>query len=152
MKISTNQSSPCPECQIIENKSLDEQNFVLWRNSRSLIILNKKPFNAGHLLIIPTNHTNSLVNLEKEQKQILFEQIDRSIQVLQECCNPEGFNFGANFGKASGAKNSEHFCIEIVPRWTGDANFMASVAQTKPISSNTLELYRILKDKFYDEK
>lgn len=156
MKISVNQSPQdsdfCPECQIIENQRLDEQNFVLWRGASSLIVLNKKPFNAGHLLIIPINHTNSLLDLKKEQKQVLFEQIDRSIQILQECSNPEGFNVGTNFGKASGAKNPEHFSIEIIPRWTGDANFMASVAQTKPISSNILSLYQNLKDNFYDAK
>ncbi len=153
MKISVNQNPDlCPECQIIENQGLDEQNFVLWRGTQTLIILNKKPFNAGHLLIIPINHTNSLLSLEKEQKLSLFEQIERSIQILQVCCNPEGFNVGTNFGKAAGAKNPEHFSIEIIPRWTGDANFMASVARTKPISSNILSLYQNLKDNFYDAK
>lgn len=145
-------SNFCAECKIIENNGLDEQNLVLQRSENYLVILNKKPFNAGHLLIIPTEHSSCPLNLKSQGKIAFFEQIERATNILQKCLNPHGFNIGLNLGKAAGAKNTEHFCLEIVPRWTGDANFMASVAQTKPISSSIVELYKVLKSKFDDEK
>ncbi len=146
------QKTLCRECEISNNLENDFQNLVLARLKNLMVVLNKNPYNAGHILIIPRTHSSSPLDLDNEEKKTIFSQIERCLKILEKNCRPEGFNVGFNLKKAGGAANPEHFFIEIVPRWTGDANFMASCAQTKPISSNLIELYQILKGSFENEQ
>ena len=113
------------------NSSDDKQNLVLHRAEFSFVTMNLYPYNNGHLLVVPYKVVDRPENLENE---ILFEIMEIStiaMKILREKMNAEGFNFGANIGSSSGAGIAEHLHFHIVPRWSGDTNFMPVVGQTK---------------------
>ncbi|MCL2103106.1 MAG: HIT domain-containing protein [Syntrophorhabdaceae bacterium] len=94
-------------------------------------ILNRYPYNSGHLLIVPRRHVTDLSDLQAEELRELFSLVTLGIRALRETYIPEGMNVGMNLGKAAGAGIPEHLHIHLVPRWNGDTNFMTSVHDTR---------------------
>lgn len=111
-------------------------------------MLNKYPYNAGHLLILPIKHVASLAELTKEARSELIELQSQSVEILQKTLNNDGANIGINLGKAAGAGIPSHLHIHILPRWQGDTNFMPTIAQTKVISFDLGQYYKKLKKQF----
>jgi ATP adenylyltransferase len=105
-----------------ENK--DRENLVLLKGEKNLVMLNKYPYNPGHLMVAPYKHVSSLDALDDEELQEHFKLVSRCVEMLREEMNPEGFNIGINLGKVAGAGIEEHIHTHIVPRWNGDTNFM----------------------------
>jgi ATP adenylyltransferase len=123
----------------------DRDNLILYRDKNVYVIMNKYPYNNGHLMVVPYFHTSSFDGLSGD---VLFDIIritKYSVDCLQNAFHPEGFNIGINIGSPAGAGIEEHIHVHIVPRWAGDTNFMTVVGETKVIPEHLLDTY----DKLY---
>jgi len=123
----------------------DKENLVLWRSDKSIVILNRFPYNNGHLLIAPVRHIPDLNDAGDEELLELTKLVRDSQKALSLAIKPHGFNVGMNFGRCGGAGLPEHFHIHIVPRWDGDTNFMNVCSDTNVISQSLTELLEQLK-------
>jgi ATP adenylyltransferase len=137
-------------CFLCEDPGQDDdaRNYILYRGSENFVIMNSYPYNPGHLMVAPYRHVALLEELTEEERNEHFEIVSRCVKVLREEANPEGFNIGMNLGKASGAGIAGHIHTHIVPRWHGDNNFMAVLADTKVVPEALAETYERLKGKF----
>lgn len=136
--------SGCILCQKSkENK--DETNFILHRSQNNFIILNAFPYNPGHLMIAPYRHVANLQDLTDDELTEHFNLVKKSLALLKEILNPDGFNIGLNIGKVAGAGIEEHLHTHIVPRWQGDVNFMPVLSNTRVISEELAATYKKLK-------
>lgn len=126
----------------------DEANYILHRGQKNYVILNKYPYNSGHLMIVPYRHFDSLEELTAGERHEHLDMVSRAIAVLRRELSPEGFNTGMNIGKAAGAGIADHIHTHIVPRWQGDTNFMPAISDTRVVPEALAETYRKLKDKF----
>jgi ATP adenylyltransferase len=136
----------CFICQKLTASVKDLENLVLWRTDRSIVILNRFPYNNGHLLIAPIRHIAGLEKADKQEILELNKLIIESQKVLRLVIDPHGFNVGMNFGRCAGAGLPDHLHIHVVPRWRGDTNFMSVCSDTKVISQSLLELLELLKE------
>ncbi|MFQ5449180.1 MAG: HIT domain-containing protein [Nitrospinaceae bacterium] len=109
----------------------DEKNFILFKGPRCFIIMNIFPYNTGHVMISPYRHLSCLTLLDEEECAEMNHLTRKCVEILRTVTAPEGFNIGINLGKAGGAGFDEHIHVHIVPRWTGDTNYMPVLADTK---------------------
>jgi ATP adenylyltransferase len=135
----------CFICHDLKNPQDDDKNLVLWRSDRSIVLLNRFPYNNGHLLIAPSRHIPDLDCAGDDELLELTKLIRQSQKALSLAIKPQGFNVGMNFGRCAGAGLPEHFHIHIVPRWDGDTNFMSVCSGTDVISQSLTELLDQLK-------
>jgi len=133
-------------CHNLKNPQDDEANLVLWRTERCIVVLNRFPYNNGHLLIAPNRHIAELDEANSEEMLELMELIRQSQQALKLAISPQGFNVGLNFGRCAGAGLPGHLHIHVVPRWEGDVNFMGVCADTNVVSQSLKDIYRQLKE------
>ena len=130
----------CFICQILkENK--DNKNLVLYRGKNALVLLNKYPYIAGHLMVAPIEHIANLEELTKETNKEIWELTTKTVKLLKKAISPEGFNIGMNLGAVSGAGLKTHLHVHIVPRWMGDTNFMPIISDTRAISEGLEKTY-----------
>ncbi len=135
----------CFICHNLQHPDDDDSNLVLWRTEHSIVILNRFPYNNGHLLIAPARHIAEL-NLATEQELLdMIKLVRESQKVLSIAIKPHGFNVGMNSGRCGGAGLPGHLHIHVVPRWDGDTNFMSICSDTKVISQSLTELLMELK-------
>lgn len=123
----------------------DAENYVVDRSEHSLIVLNRFPYNNGHLLIAPREHKASLEEFGDAELLDLQVQLRRMAKLLSLVMGAEGFNVGLNLGRVAGAGLPGHLHWHIVPRWSGDVNFMPIVADTKVIPQSLDTLYQLLR-------
>ena len=118
----------------------DRKALIIWRGATCYLILNKFPYNAGHLMAIPFREVGTLAELTSAERADLMDAIVKGQDILTKALKPEGFNIGFNFGRAAGAGIPRHLHAHIVPRWVGDVNFMPVVADTKvlPVALDVL--------------
>ena len=140
-----NESSECFICHNLENPQDDDKNLVLWRCDRSIVILNRFPYNNGHLLIAPARHISDLDQATNEELSELMKLVRESQKALSLAIKPHGFNIGMNFGRCAGAGLPDHLHIHLVPRWDGDTNFMNVCSDTDVLSQSLIELLEQLK-------
>jgi len=124
----------------------DAENLLLHRGEKALVILNRYPYNTGHLMVCPVRHTGDFLSLLPEEMAEIDRLLKRSIEVLKRVYNPDGFNIGLNLGKVSGGSVDTHIHYHVVPRWQGDTNFMPVVGGVKVIPQSLDETYRLLKE------
>ena len=128
----------------------DRKGLVLHRGRYTLVMLNKYPYNNGHLMVAPKRHVKSLEDLEQEEMNDLIFTIQRCVALLKKVLSPHGFNIGANLGKVAGAGVEDHLHFHIVPRWEGDTNYMPVLADTRVIPEHLQDtydrLYQVFKD------
>src|SRR5215204_7364155 len=105
--------------------------LVLTHSRHTVVMMNKYPYNNGHLLVAPKHHESSLANLTPEEYADLSEVLRRAVEIIKEVYNPGGVNVGMNLGKCAGAGIDDHLHWHIVPRWDGDTNFMPVVSETR---------------------
>ncbi len=105
-------------------QNIDRENLIVFRGEKNLVMLNKYPYNPGHLMVAPYKHVWKLEALDQDDMTEHFQLVSRCVEMLREEMNPEGFNIGINLGKVAGAGIEEHIHTHIVPRWNGDTNFM----------------------------
>jgi len=125
----------------------DEQNLILYRGSKTFVIMNKFPYNNGHLMVVPKRHCTDLEKLTIKEFHELFDVVKLATQVLRTGLHPHGFNIGINLGKAAGA-GKDHVHVHVVPRWLGDSNFMPALAETKIMPQHLEETYLKLRSVF----
>lgn len=125
----------------------DDENLLLWRTEYSLVILNRYPYNNGHILVCPLRHISDIDQASDEELLDMIKLIREVKKVLTLSINPHGFNVGLNIGRCSGAGLPGHLHFHIVPRWEGDTNFMAVTSDTDVISQGLSELLEDLKQK-----
>ena len=135
----------CVFCDALASSD-DDARYVVWRGKTCFAILNRFPYNAGHILIVPNRHLPSLEDLTTEEDAEVMASAKRMMRLLTETMHPQGFNFGANVGRVSGAGMADHVHFHVVPRWNGDTNFMPVVGGTKVISEELAATYRKLKE------
>jgi len=139
---------PCVFCAMLESAGDDESKFILHRAAHNFIVLNIYPYISGHLMIVPYAHLAEIASAPKEVTDEMMDLTKRSQTILREVYHPHGFNLGMNLGRAAGAGVAGHFHMHIMPRWTGDANFMSTIGETRVIPEDLTTTYRKLKDKF----
>ncbi|MDD5432886.1 MAG: HIT domain-containing protein [Candidatus Omnitrophica bacterium] len=123
-----------------------EENHVFIKTRHSIAILNTFPYNSGHVMVCPLRHVKDIEQLSEIEILDLFSTLKKAKKMLTETLKPEGFNIGINLSKPAGAGITNHIHIHIVPRWTGDTNFMPTLFSTKVISQSLEELYKLLKN------
>jgi len=126
----------------------DEENLILFRGERSFIIMNRYPYNNGHLMIAPNRHVGDLLQLSDDELIELVKMVKLAVKALKSEYNPDGFNIGLNLGRAAGAGLEDHLHIHVIPRWVGDTNFMPIISETKTIPELLTESYSRLKKYF----
>ena len=122
----------------------DRDALILYRGELSFIIMNLFPYNNGHLMVVPYRKVKSMIELTKDELQEIMKLSQTSMSIIEEKLNANGFNFGINIGKCSGAGIDNHVHYHIVPRWDGDNNFMPVMGNTKVIVQGLLDTYDIL--------
>ena len=133
----------CVFCKIFKEKK-DKKNFIITRTKYSFSVLNIYPYNNGHVLIMPKRHVNDLSKLKREERDDLMDLLDSTKAHIDAIMHPNGYNIGINLGKAAGAGFPKHVHIHLVPRWTGDVNFMPVTGNIKVISQSLKSLYEKL--------
>jgi len=123
----------------------DEANQILHRGDLAFVMLNAFPYNSGHLLIAPYRHLSNPLHLTPQESSELLYSIRVAITALNGALRPEGYNIGANIGKVSGAGYADHLHVHVVPRWSGDTNFMAVTAETRIVPESLEASFRRLK-------
>jgi ATP adenylyltransferase len=124
----------CPLCRAFEAKRDSIKTLIAHRGETGFVILNKFPYNSGHLMVCPNRHVAELDSLTDQESAEMFSLIRRSVSVLRKVINPHSFNIGMNIGEGSGAGIPEHLHMHIVPRWNGDTSFMMVLGKTKVVS------------------
>ena len=130
----------CIFCTRVQ-QSCDRENLILARGETCFLIMNRYPYNNGHLMVVPNRHVASLTDLNERESRDLMAWLQRSVEVLSRALKPDGFNIGLNLGKVAGAGVDDHLHVHIVPRWDADTNFMPVVAETKVISEALDQTY-----------
>jgi ATP adenylyltransferase len=132
----------------IKPEETDREAHILHRGERCYVILNRFPYNNGHLMVVPYDHEATLMDLDAETSAELMALVQLSLEVLREAYGPEGFNVGANIGAAAGAGVADHVHMHIVPRWAGDTNYMTTVGRTRVIPEWMNQVYDRLRPIF----
>ncbi len=110
---------------------MDTEPLIVHRGRTCFVILNKFPYNNGHLMIVPNRHVGRLVNLGQDELAEFGQLTQAAERVLTLAYDPHGFNMGLNLGKPAGAGVLDHLHMHVVPRWNGDTNFMSIVGETR---------------------
>ena len=145
--IKSSKEDGCIFCKKSKSKS-DRENLVLFRGKEIFVLMNLYPYSNGHLMISPYRHTSDTNDLSELGNQEIMKIANDSITILKKTLGADGFNFGANIGKAGGAGIEAHIHYHIVPRWIGDTNFMPVIGNTKVMVGGLLETYNELKTSF----
>ena len=142
------QTPPPQECIFCTQPAAhrDAEYHILYRGERCFIMLNRYPYNNGHLMIAPYQHVGAIEKLDAATLAELMAQTQLALRALRRVMNPDGFNMGINEGKVAGAGFAEHMHFHIVPRWNGDTNFMPVIADIKVIPEHLDIVYQKLKD------
>ena len=129
------QHEPEPSCLFctIAREDRDRENHVVYRSARCMVMLNLYPYNSGHLMVAPYQHTGDFPELDAVAGIDVFRTAQLAVQALDEVMRPDGFNLGINLGKVAGAGIADHLHLHVVPRWNGDTNFMPVLADAKVI-------------------
>ena len=138
----------CVFCSMAADPEHDEDNFVLHRGEHAFVVLNLYPYITGHLMVVPYLHTSEFDSLAKEITDELIDLAKRAQTALREVYSPSGFNLGMNLGAAAGAGITDHMHIHLLPRWSGDTNFMTTVAETRVLPEDLKTTYSKLRNKF----
>ncbi len=129
----------------------DRRNLIALRTPLSVVVLNRFPYNNGHLLIAPNAHKSALDELSAAELLDVMETLRRMVWLLDKLMRPAGYNIGLNLGAAAGAGLPGHLHWHIVPRWNGDTNFMPVLADTKVIAQSLDSLYDLLRTGIAEE-
>ena len=138
----------CFFCRELKEKR-QKKNLILYQGQYVFVVMNKYPYNNGHLMIVPKRHRLNLDDLNSDELKEFFELLKASTRVLKTALQPHGFNIGMNIGKVGGAGEG-HVHLHIVPRWEGDTNFMPVIGETKVVPDYLERTYQKLHDAFMD--
>ena len=134
----------CILCDKPEEKD-DELNYILYRGEKNFAILNRWPYNPGHLMVAPYRHVSGLESMTDAELWEHMVIVKRGIEALRRIFNPGGFNVGINMGRVAGAGIEMHIHTHIVPRWQGDTNFMPVISDTRVVPEALASTYKRLR-------
>lgn len=137
----------CVFCTAAKSQTLKNK-LVLYRTDDCMVVLNKYPYNNGHILVMPTSHTANLEDLGKKNYLELSLLVRDSVEILKKAYKCQGVNVGLNLGQAAGAGIPDHIHYHIIPRWGGDTNFFPLIAQTKLVVETLETTYKKLEPYF----
>jgi ATP adenylyltransferase len=141
------QNEGCVFCRMLAEND-DERNLILCRGPQAFVVMNLFPYNTGHLMVVPFRHVGEFGLLSPAEHLDLAHLMALAQEALRESLSPHGYNIGMNLGRVSGAGILDHVHYHLVPRWSGDGNFMSVVADTKVISESLQETYLRLRAAF----
>jgi len=124
----------------------DEGNQILYRGDTIFLMLNAFPYNTGHLMVAPYRHLGEPLEMAPQESSELLYGIRLAIEALTAALKPHGFNIGMNVGHVAGAGYADHIHVHVVPRWSGDTNFMAVTANTRVVPESLGSTFRRLKE------
>ena len=148
-EIDTGDAGGCIFCNK-PKEAKDRENLIVHRGEKCFVILNKFPYNNGHLLIVPYAHTCELSDLDADTMLEMMQTVEFVVTAMKKIMRPDGFNVGMNLGRSAGAGIAEHFHLHVVPRWNGDTNFMPVIGGTKVISESLEDSYEKIKNALED--
>ncbi len=137
----------CPDDQGLS----DEDRLILRRDDLTMVMMNRYPYNNGHLLVAPLRHVSRLHQLTEDESREIMNWVTKSTVILQNIMRPDGFNVGLNLGREAGAGFEEHLHFHIVPRWRGDTNFLAVLEDIRSIPEHIKQTYFRLLPNFRKE-
>ncbi len=126
----------------------DSETLLVFRGNEAFVIMNRYPYNSGHLLVLPKRHTNEFAKLTESESRECQRLLEASHVALTGMVKPDGFNIGMNLGRSAGAGIDDHLHWHIVPRWNGDTNFMPVLADVKLVSEDIPKQWRTLHERF----
>jgi ATP adenylyltransferase len=139
----------CFLCRAIEaDRSEDREHYVVHRGESCFVILNKYPYNNGHVMVAPNAHERSIEELRADELAEIWDLTKRSMAALRAVYRPEGFNIGVNQGKIAGAGVEDHIHLHVVPRWDADTNFMPVIGDTRVLPQALDDSWRELSEAF----
>ncbi len=131
-----------------EGEERERVNLLAHRAPRSFTLLNRYPYNNGHVLVIPRAHVAALEDLAPEDFADLHDELRRAVAAVRRAYRPDGMNLGMNLGRVAGAGIADHLHYHVVPRWAGDTNFMPVTADTKVMIEHLDDSWRKIRDGF----
>ena len=137
----------CVFCELLEDGD-EAASRVLERTELAFVALAKYPYNPGHLLLLPVRHVDDLEGMTDEENAEVARLLQRSLRALRGTAEPQGFNVGLNLGRVAGAGIPEHLHWHVVPRWSGDTNFMPVIGQTRVLPELLDETFEKLRPLF----
>ena len=140
-----NPGSGCFLCEALKKKSHAEA-LVIEKEKEAFTIMNRYPYNTGHLMVAPVRHIGLLEELNDTEILAMHRLLTRAIKACNATIKPQGFNIGINQGQTAGAGVISHIHIHLVPRWQGDTNFMPVISDTKVVSEALQQTYQKLKE------
>jgi ATP adenylyltransferase len=143
-------SRKCLFCEIAEDTH-DAKNLLVWRGKNCFVVMNRFPYNSGHIMIVPYTHARDFSKLKDDELAEIMTTAKKCFRVMTKMNGAQGFNFGSNVGSVAGAGIADHIHFHIVPRWNGDTNFMPVLASIKIISEDIGKLYRQFRAAFEKE-
>ncbi|UCD20497.1 MAG: HIT domain-containing protein [candidate division WOR-3 bacterium] len=140
-----NPGTGCFFCEGLRSRD-DRKVYIVERGMRSFTIMNRFPYNNGHVMIAPVRHVGQILDLDDEEIIAVHHLMTRVIRAIDYSMKPQGYNIGVNQGRVSGAGVIDHVHFHVVPRWQGDTNFMPIVSETKVISEALMKTYEKIKE------
>jgi ATP adenylyltransferase len=142
-----NRPKGCVFCEAIKAGSGPES-LLLYHNDHAMVIMNKFPYNTGHLLVLPRRHCGDLLQLDQAERHAMSDLLHHAVQAVTDVYQPGGLNIGVNHGAVAGAGIPEHLHYHVVPRWAGDTNFFPLIAQTKVVIETLEQTFARLRPYF----
>ncbi len=137
-------SAKCVFCRIAQSGAPSAENLVVWRGEWSYVVLNAYPYASGHVLVLPRRHVAALEHLTQVESAEVWSATNHALAAIARAFDPDGMNMGANFGRAGGAGIPGHVHLHALPRWSGDTNFMTSVADTRVMPESLSSVWKKL--------
>ncbi len=126
----------------------DAERLILHRGTHSFVIMNKYPYNSGHLMVTPYRHLMDFSLLTADETAEIMYLLQQSTEILKSTMKAQGINMGLNLGEAAGAGIREHLHFHVVPRWNGDSSFMAVMTETRTMPQHLAQTYAVLRPYF----
>ena len=133
-----NDNESCVFCSAVKGNIEEDKSLVIYKGTNIFTIMNLYPYNNGHLMVVPNRHISTINEITVNEFAEITKQISFATDALTKLYSPQGFNIGANIGKAAGAGIDTHIHFHIIPRWNGDTNFMPVVGEVKIISHDLI--------------
>lgn len=134
-------SEECIFCAKLRGNQ-DREEYVVYRGQSAFVVMNIYPYNTGHLMIVPHQHIGDLASVPAKAQAEMMHLAGYFTELLKETLRPDGFNIGLNLGKAAGAGMADHLHMHLVPRWSGDSNFMSVVGDTRVLPETLNDTYQ----------
>jgi ATP adenylyltransferase len=135
----SHEEADCVFCRLAASGPPSEENLVVWRGETTFVVLNAYPYASGHVLVLPLRHVGSLADLTPDESRDIWAATQAAVRAVESGYEPDGLNMGANLGRAAGAGLPSHVHLHVLPRWSGDTNFMTAVSETR-VMPETLQL------------